>query len=213
MNYQNFEEYFSSNLKINDDNLFKEKLDLLLSNDKNQNQKNKINKEDEIRQKKLKDESNEKKIDFILSDENSFEKYEKKIEQMKEDNYNIDNIFLTDFQKGKKYIRNNDDKSLNITDTQNLINNEKNEIDSDLRRMEEDIKKNNPKIYNPRKIKKYKEMKDLKSGLDIKKDNNSENKITKGNLIKKEKKKNINSKNNNNKNYNTKKIINNNLIN
>ena len=41
MNYQNFEEYFSSNLKINDDNLFKEKLDLLLSNDKNQNQKNK----------------------------------------------------------------------------------------------------------------------------------------------------------------------------
>ena len=26
-------------------------------------------------------------------------------------------------------------------------------------------------------------MKDLKSGLDIKKDNNSENKITKGNLI------------------------------
>ena len=213
MNYKNFEEYFSSNLKINDDNLFKEKLDLLLSNDKNQNQKNKINKEDEIRQKKLKDESNEKKIDFILSDENSFEKYEKKIEQMKEDNYNIDNIFLTDFQKGKKYIRNNDDKSLNITDTQNLINNEKNEIDSDLRRMEEDIKKNNPKIYNPRKIKKYKEMKDLKSGLDIKKDNNSENKITKGNLIKKEKKKNINSKNNNNKNYNTKKIINNNLIN
>ena len=213
MNYQNFEEYFSSNLKINDDNLFKEKLDLLLSNDKNQNQKNKINKEDEIRQKKLKDESNEKKIDFILSDENSFEKYEKKIEQMKEDNYNIDNIFLTDFQKGKKYIRNNDDKSLNITDTQNLINNEKNEIDSDLRRMEEDIKKNNPKIYNPRKIKKYKEMKDLKSGLDIKKDNNSENKITKGNLIKKEKKKNINSKNNINKNYNTKKIINNNLIN
>ena len=213
MNYQNFEEYFSLNLKINDDNLFKEKLDLLLSNDKNQNQKNKINKEDEIRQKKLKDESNEKKIDFILSDENSFEKYEKKIEQMKEDNYNIDNIFLTDFQKGKKYIRNNDDKSLNITDTQNLINNEKNEIDSDLRRMEEDIKKNNPKIYNPRKIKKYKEMKDLKSGLDIKKDNNSENKITKGNLIKKEKKKNINSKNNINKNYNTKKIINNNLIN
>ena len=213
MNYQNFEEYFSSNLKINDDNLFKEKLDLLLSNDKNQNQKNKINKEDEIRQKKLKDESNEKKIDFILSDENSFEKYEKKIEQMKEDNYNIDNIFLTDFQKGKKYIRNNDDKSLNTTDTQNLINNEKNEIDSDLRRMEEDIKKNNPKIYNPRKIKKYKEMKDLKSGLDIKKDNNSENKITKGNLIKKEKKKNINSKNNINKNYNTKKIINNNLIN
>ncbi len=213
MNYQNFEEYFSSNLKINDDNLFKEKLDLLLSNDKNQNQKNKINKEDEIRQKKLKDESNEKKIDFILSDENSFEKYEQKIEQMKEDNYNIDNIFLTDFQKGKKYIRNNDDKSLNITDTQNLINNEKNEIDSDLRRMEEDIKKNNPKIYNPRKIKKYKEMKDLKSGLDIKKDNNSENKITKGNLIKKEKKKNINSKNNINKNYNTKKIINNNLIN
>ena len=213
MNYQNFEEYFSSNLKINDDNLFKEKLDLLLSNDKNQNQKNKINKEDEIRQKKLKDESNEKKIDFILSDENSFEKYEKKIEQMKEDNYNIDNIFLTDFQKGKKYIRNNDDKSLNITDTQNLINNEKNEIDSDLRRMEEDIKKNNPKIYNPRKIKKYKEMKDLKSGLDIKKDNNSENKITKGNLIKKEKKKNINCKNNINKNYNTKKIINNNLIN
>ena len=213
MNYQNFEEYFSSNLKINDDNLFKEKLDLLLSNDKNQHQKNKINKEDEIRQKKLKDESNEKKIDFILSDENSFEKYEKKIEQMKEDNYNIDNIFLTDFQKGKKYIRNNDDKSLNITDTQNLINNEKNEIDSDLRRMEEDIKKNNPKIYNPRKIKKYKEMKDLKSGLDIKKDNNSENKISKGNLIKKEKKKNINSKNNINKNYNTKKIINNNLIN
>ena len=213
MNYQNFEEYFSSNLKINDDNLFKEKLDLLLSNDKNQNQKNRINIEDEIRQKKLKDESNEKKIDFILSDENSFEKYEKKIEQMKEDNYNIDNIFLTDFQKGKKYIRNNDDKSLNITDTQNLINNEKNEIDSDLRRMEEDIKKNNPKIYNPRKIKKYKEMKDLKSGLDIKKDNNSENKITKGNLIKKEKKKNINSKNNINKNYNTKKIINNNLIN
>ena len=218
MDFENFEQYLSNNLKIKDDNEFQEKLDLLLSHDKNKKKLIKKNKEkkkeeDLKNQKKCKDESNEKKIDFILSDENSFEKYEKKIEQMKEDNYNIDNIFLTDFQKGKKYIRNNDDKSLNITDTQNLINNEKNEIDSDLRRMEEDIKKNNPKIYNPRKIKKYKEMKDLKSGLDIKKDNNSENKITKGNLIKKEKKKNINSKNNINKNYNTKKIINNNLIN
>ena len=29
MNFENFEEYLSSNLKINDDKLFQEKLDLL----------------------------------------------------------------------------------------------------------------------------------------------------------------------------------------
>ena len=58
MNIENFEEYFSSNLKINDDKKFQEKLDLLLSTDKNKKElieknKQKKKEEDLIKQKKI----------------------------------------------------------------------------------------------------------------------------------------------------------------
>ena len=159
MNFENFEEYLSSNLKINDDKLFQEKLDLLLSTDKNKkelikNKKLKKKEEELMKQKKIKEETNEKKIDFILSDENSFEKFEKKLLKNKreEDEYNIDNIFFQQFPKEIQNIQN--EESDNITNTENLINNENKKIDNELIKMTDDIKKNNPKIYNPKKKKK-----------------------------------------------------------
>ena len=45
MNFENFEDYFSSNLKINDDKSFQKKLDLLLSTDKNKKELNQKTKE------------------------------------------------------------------------------------------------------------------------------------------------------------------------
>ena len=171
MNFENFEEYFSRNIKINGDKFFQEKIDLLLSTDKNKIELNKKEKqkqkeEESIKQRKLKDESNEKKIDFILSDENSFEKYEKKLLEKEEENeeeYNIDNIFFKNYPKEIQKIQN--EESSNISNTENLINNERKEKDAELIKMGDDIKKNNPSIYNPKKIKKFKEMKDLKIGL------------------------------------------------
>ena len=126
MDFENFEQYLSNNLKIKDDNEFQEKLDLLLSHDKNKKKLIKKNKEkkkeeDLKNQKKCKDESNEKKIDFILSDENSFEKYEKRMKAKKEEeDYNIENIFFPKFSNQEQYIEN--DESSNITNTENLIN-------------------------------------------------------------------------------------------
>ena len=138
-----------------------------------------------MKQKKIKEETNEKKIDFILSDENSFEKFEKKLLKNKreEDEYNIDNIFFQQFPKEIQNIQN--EESDNITNTENLINNENKKIDSELIKMTDDIKKNNPKIYNPKKIKKYKEMRDLKINLENK-DNNNINQITNKNNSKKD---------------------------
>ena len=179
MNFENFEEYFTTNLKINDDKKFQEKLDLLLSTDKNKKElieknKQKKKEEDLIKQKKLKEQSNEKKIDFILSDENSYDKYEEKLkEKNKEDEYDIDNIFYNKFQEVKDTQKG---ENSNITNTDNLINKEKNRNDTEFMKMTEDIKKNNPKIYNPKKIKKYKEMIDLKIGLKNK-DKNEEKQI------------------------------------
>ena len=70
MKFENFEEYLTNNLKINDDKIFQEKLDLLLSTDKNKKElikKTKLKEKEElIKQRKLKEETNEKKIDFIL---------------------------------------------------------------------------------------------------------------------------------------------------
>ena len=127
-----------------------------------------------IKQKKLKEQSNEKKIDFILSDENSYDKYEEKLkEKNKEDEYDIDNIFYNKFQEVKDTQKG---ENSNITNTDNLINKEKNRNDTEFMKMTEDIKKNNPKIYNPKKIKKYKEMIDLKIGLKNK-DKNEEKQI------------------------------------
>ena len=66
-----FEEYLSNNLKINDDKVFQEKIDLLLSSNKNKKklikkEKEQIKNEELKNKKKSKDELNEKKIDFIL---------------------------------------------------------------------------------------------------------------------------------------------------
>ena len=215
MSFENFEEYLSNNLKINDDNMFQEKIDLLLSSNKNKNEiikKEKEKKEELKKQRKLKDESNEKKIDFILSDENSFEEYEKKLKEQKEDtDYNIDNIF---FPKFSKKIQ-KDTESNSITNTDNLINNEKKGNDLELIKLNDDIKKNKPKIYNPKKIKKFKEMKDLKTGLEIK-ENNIDSQVQKKNNTKNE---NLLQKTNNNQinmNINddssSKKLIKNKLI-
>ena len=153
MNFENFEEYFTTNLKINDDKKFQEKLDLLLSTDKNKKEliekikQKKKEEEDLIKQRKLKDESNEKKIDFILSDENSYDKYEEKLkEKNAEDENDIDNIFYNKFQEEKGTSK---AENSNITNTDHLINNEKFKIDAEFKKMNDDIKKNNPQIYNP----------------------------------------------------------------
>ena len=53
----------------------------------------------------------------------------------------------------------------NITNTDNLINKEKEKEDADLLNLEEDIKNNNPLLYNWEKIKMFKEMRDLQTGL------------------------------------------------
>ena len=205
MKFENFEEYLTNNLKINDDKIFQEKLDLLLSTDKNKKElikKTKLKEKEElIKQRKLKEETNEKKIDFILSDENSFEKFEKKLKNKREeDEYNIDNIFFQKFPNEVQNIQN--EESSNLTNTENLINNEKKKIDTELIKMNDDIKKNNPKIYNPKKIKKYKEMRDLKMDLEDK-DNNYEKQIINTTKSKKEKSKNkVNSNAKNNKTIN-----------
>ena len=181
MNFENFEDYFSSNLKINDDKSFQKKLDLLLSTDKNKkelNQKAKEKKkEDELTmERKLKDEANEKKINFILSDENSFDKYEQKLKEKEdEDDYNVDNFY---FQKYPKEIQNNqNEENSNITNTEYLINNENKRKDTELIKMNDDIKKNKPSLYNPKKIKKYKEMRDLKYGLENNTNDDTERQI------------------------------------
>ena len=184
MNYENFEEYFSSNLKINDENAFQEKLNSLLS-DKNKTDIAKIEKEkkEKLLKKRLQDESNEKKIDFILSDEISFEQFKNKnndIKTIKEetesDNYNLTNI------------RNDNDKensNSNFSITDKLINYEKEKEDKELIKLGNDIKNNNPLLYNWKKIKKYKEINELQVGLekeeDIKKEINIKNKKQKNN--------------------------------
>ena len=80
MSFENFEEYFTSKVKINDDTIFKEKIESLLSNDNSKKEQEKKEKEEKekIYNQRLKDESNEKKIDFILSDEISFEQFKTK---------------------------------------------------------------------------------------------------------------------------------------
>ena len=103
-----FEEYLSNNLKINDDKVFQEKIDLLLSSNKNKKklikkEKEQIKNEELKNKKKSKDELNEKKIDFILSDENSFDKYEMKLKEKEEEKYyDIDDIFFPKITKEKE---------------------------------------------------------------------------------------------------------------
>ena len=218
MNFENFEEYFTTNLKINDDKKFQEKLDLLLSTDKNKKEliekikQKKKEEEDLIKQRKLKDESNEKKIDFILSDENSYDKYEEKLkEKNAEDENDIDNIFYNKFQEEKGTSK---AENSNITNTDHLINNEKFKIDAEFKKMNDDIKKNNPQIYNPKKIKKYKEMIDLKIGLENQEDN-EEKQINKKQIKTNNSKNKDNNfrqkKNNINKTFSSSKIFKNNL--
>ena len=168
MSFENFEEYLTSKVKINDDNIFKEKLESLLSKDKTKIDKKKKEEEEneKIYNQRLKDVSNEKKIDFILSDEISFEQFKNKnteINQIKEEEMNFDDIIYN-----MKNATSNEHKDIssNITNTDNLINEEKDKNDTELVKLEEDIKNNNPLIYNWQKIKKYKEVKDLQVGLE-----------------------------------------------
>ena len=168
MSYNNFEEYFSSKLKIKDDNDFQEKLDSLLNN-KNKNKIDIAKKEKEEQEKllkqRLKDESNEKKIDFILSDEISFEQFNIKneIKTMREEKQNkgndLDDIFLSVINNNNNYnfIDNyKNEISSGVTNTENLINIENDKKDMDLINLGEDIKNNNPLLYNWQKIKKFK---------------------------------------------------------
>ena len=168
MNFENFEEYLTSKIKINDDSKFKEKLESLLSKDKTKIDKQKKGEEenDKIYNQRLKDVSNENKINFILSDEISFEQFKNKTKddnQIKEEEMNLDDIIYS-----MKMANANTHKEIssNITNTDNLINEEKDKNDIELIKLEEDIKNNNPLIYGWQKIKKYKEVKDLQVGLE-----------------------------------------------
>ena len=200
MSFENFEEYLTSKVKISDESKFKEKLESLLSKDKTKIDKKKKEEEEneKIYNQRLKDVSNEKKIDFILSDEISFEQFKNKntdFNQIKEEEeMNFDDIIYN-----MKNASDNAHKEIssNITNTDNLINKEKDKNDIELAKLEEDIKNNNPLIYNWQKIKKYKEVKDLQVGLE-----------------KDEVSKEINTKNAKNKNLNksAKTIANNEVI-
>ena len=200
MSFENFEEYLTSKVKISDESKFKEKLESLLSKDKTKiDKKKKEEQENEkIYNQRLKDVSNEKKIDFILSDEISFEQFKNKntdFNQIKEEEeMNFDDII---YNMKNASANAHKEISSNITNTDNLINKEKDKNDIELAKLEEDIKNNNPLIYNWQKIKKYKEVKDLQVGLE-----------------KDEISKEINTKNAKNKNLNksAKTIANNEII-
>ena len=177
MSFENFEDYLTSNLKINDENTFQEKLESLLSKDKNKIdpvQKEKKEQEKILKQR-LKDESNEKKIDFILSDETSFEQFKMKnndIKTIREEKQKEKEKYNEDFydinSNEKKAINNNFPNETNsiFTNTNNLINEEKDKKDEELMKLGEDIKNNNPLLYNWEKIKKFKEVRDLQAGLE-----------------------------------------------
>ena len=200
MSFENFEEYLTSKVKISDESKFKEKLESLLSKDKTKiDKKKKEEQENEkIYNQRLKDVSNEKKIDFILSDEISFEQFKNKntdFNQIKEEEeMNFDDII---YNMKNASANAHKEISSNITNTDNLINKEKDKNDIELAKLEEDIKNNNPLIYNWQKIKKYKEVKDLQVGLE-------KDEVTKE----------INTKNAKNKNLNksAKTIANNEII-
>ena len=199
MSFENFEEYLTSKVKISDESKFKEKLESLLSKDKTKIDKKKKEEEEneKIYNQRLKDVSNEKKIDFILSDEISFEQFKNKntdFNQIKEEEMNFDDII---YNMKNASANAHKEISSNITNTDNLINKEKDKNDIELAKLEEDIKNNNPLIYNWQKIKKYKEVKDLQVGLE-----------------KDEVSKEINTKNAKNKNLNksAKTIANNEII-
>ena len=179
MNFDIFEEYLSNNLKVNDDKVFQEKIDLLLSSNKNKKKilikqekdKDKLRKEELQNKRKLKDETNEKKIDFILSDENSFEKYEKKLkEKEEEENFDIDDIFFPKITKEKE------NESSNVTNTEKLIKRENKEKDVEFIGINNYIKKDKT-TYISNKLKGEKEMIDLKSGLQDQAANNKKNKM------------------------------------
>ena len=165
MNFDIFEEYLSNNLKVNDDKVFQEKIDLLLSSNKNKKklikkEKEQIKNEELKNKKKSKDELNEKKIDFILSDENSFDKYEMKLKEKEEEKYyDIDDIFFPKITKEKEI------ESSNITNTEKLINRENKIKEIELIEINDNIKKDMTNLYKPKKIKKEKDINDLKSGL------------------------------------------------
>ena len=137
MNFENFEDYFTSNLKINDENTFQEKLESLLSKDKNKvDPIEKEKKEQEkILKQRLKDESNEKKIDFFLSDEASFEQFKLKnndIKTIREEKQKEKEKYNEDFYDiNSNEINNHIDSNFpnetnsNVTNTDNLINYEK----------------------------------------------------------------------------------------
>ena len=199
MSFENFEEYLTSKVKISDESKFKEKLESLLSKDKTKIDKKKKEEEEneKLYNQRLKDVSNEKKIDFILSDEISFEQFKNKntdFNQLKEEEMNFDDII---YNMKNASANAHKEISSNITNTDNLINKEKDKNDIELAKLEEDIKNNNPLIYNWQKIKKYKEVKDLQVGLE-----------------KDEVSKEINTKNAKNKNLNksAKTIANNEII-
>ena len=176
MSFEKFEDYLTINLKINDENAFQEKLESLLSKDKNKidpAQKEKKEQEKILKQR-LKDESNEKKIDFILSDETSFEQFKTKnndIKTIREDKQKEKEKYNEDFydiNSNEKTINNKlpNETNSNFTNTNNLINEEKDKKDEELMKLGEDIKNNNVLLYNWEKIKKFKEVRDLQAGLE-----------------------------------------------
>jgi hypothetical protein len=168
MSFENFEDYLTSKVKINDDSTFRAKLESLLSKDNTKIDKKKKEAEEneKIYNQILKDVSNEKKIDFILSDEISFEQFKNKnteFNQIKKEEMNFDDII---YNMKNASANTHKEISSNITNTDNLINEEKEKNDIELLKLEEDIKNNNPLIYNWKIIKKYKEVKDLQVGLE-----------------------------------------------
>ena len=188
----NFKDYFTSHLKMNSNEDFEKKITNILTSKNEKNQK--IAPEIDIQkafEQQLKDAENEKKIDFILSDEKSFEIFniKNKEQMLKEEEMKINpSIYkYRSFQQSENLETEN-----SIANTEMLLQREKDKSDYELLNMQQQVKNKNPLLYHKEKIKELKKMKDLQTGLAI--EESAKKGVVKGN--KKINKINLNKKNN-----------------
>ena len=188
----NFKDYFTSHLKMNSNEDFEKKITNILTSKNEKNQK--ITPEIDIQkafEQQLKDAENEKKIDFILSDEKSFEIFniKNKEQMLKEEEMKINpSIYkYRSFQQSENLETEN-----SIANTEMLLQREKDKSDYELLNMQQQVKNKNPLLYHKEKIKELKKMKDLQTGLAI--EESAKKGVVKGN--KKINKINLNKKNN-----------------
>ena len=146
----NFKDYFTSHLKMNSNEDFEKKITNILTSKNEKNQK--ITPEIDIQkafEQQLKDAENEKKIDFILSDEKSFEIFniKNKEQMLKEEEMKINpSIYkYRSFQQSENLETEN-----SIANTEMLLQREKDKSDYELLNMQQQVKNKNPLLYHGR---------------------------------------------------------------